>query len=162
MNSWGGPYYFSSSMCFELSLMILVCVSLCASAFTVQMCVCMCMHACVLVHTVCMRVHAIIKRMGAHVWACAVLYIECLVDPCVSRLKIPSAFLQGDQGDQGPRVCGLCWLLVLSRLAGECNLVLLHVSLSRIVGKRFEMHEIPGILFFPLRPNTTSISRLHF
>lgn len=55
-----------------------------------------------------------------------------------------SCLLQGDQGDQGPRVCGLLRLLVISWWMWLC------VSPpAELWAKRFEMHEIPGIVFFP-------------
>lgn len=58
-------------------------------------------------------------------WLCGVYIVVCLLR------QIPSSRpLQGDQGDQGPRVC--------------CSLLLLEIVGKK---KRFEMHEIPGIVF---------------
>ena len=123
MNSWGWVYYFSSSMCFELCLNHFpLCGSVCVCMFE---CKCLCVFTCVYVCVCALNV-------SGRSW-CFKMNSSCL--------------LQGDQGDQGPRVCGLLRLLVLFWLADECHLVLLYVSLSRIVGKRFEIHGIPGILF---------------
>lgn len=68
----------------------------------------------------------------------------CMFDPCVSRQILFLAFRRGIKAtrDHGYAVySNFLWL------ADECDCVC--VFPSRIVGKRFDMHEIPGILFFP-------------
>lgn len=76
------------------------------------------------------------------IYACVFGY---LFDPFIRRQILFPSFRRGIKAtrDHGYAVCSdFLWL------ADECDCVCVCVSHSRIVGKRFGMHEIPGIVFF--------------